>query len=228
MKRLLLPLLLFPCLAPAQTVRQAGYWGRLYLRTHFGPRLTLHSEADERRFAWPDGQWQFITHQHLHYRLSPTWDAALGGTGSWQPQKGISVPERRVFEEVTATLPLPGRLRLMPRLRVEQRWLGHLAGPETADTWQYRLRYRGRLQLDYQINTTWKFRASDELLLNPDSFDQNRLYAGAERQLGAGFAAELGYLFIWQQRPANAGYYARDVLRLTLFKDLILPTARAN
>lgn len=225
MKRLLLPLLLLPCLAPAQTVRQAGYWGRLYLRTHFGPRLTLHSEVDERRFAWPSGQWQLITHQHLHYRFSPTWDGALGGSLSWQVQKGISVPERRVFEEITATLPLSGRLRLMPRLRVEQRWLGPPPGSETA-AWQYRLRYRGRLQLEYQLNDTWKFRTSNELMLNPDSFDQNRLYAGAERQLGAGLAAELGYLFIWQQRPANAGYYARDVLRLTLFKDFNLPAAR--
>ena len=225
MKRLLLPLLLLPCFAPAQTVRQPGYWGRLYLRTHLSPHLTLHSEVDERRFAWPGGQWQLISHQHLHYRFSPTWDAALGCTLSWQPQKGIVVPERRVFEEITATLPLPGRLRLLPRLRVEQRWLGQLAGTELTGTWQYRLRYRGRLQLEYPLTSAWKIRASDELLLNSDSFDQNRLYAGAERQLGAGFAAELGYLFIWQQRPASAGYYARDVLRLTVFKDLFGPPA---
>ena len=95
-----------------------------------------------------------------------------------------------------------------------------------ANTWQFRLRYRGRLQLDYQLNSTWKFRTSDELLLNADSFDQNRLYAGAERQLGAGFAAELGYLFIYQRRAANAGYYARDVLRLTLAKDISVLATR--
>ncbi|GAA4048728.1 hypothetical protein GCM10022409_39050 [Hymenobacter glaciei] len=226
MKLLSVLLLLLPVLAPAQTAHQQAYWLRLMVRTRLAPRLTLHSEFDERRFVFPDQQWQFITHQHLHYRASPVWDAALGGTLSWQPQKGISVPERRVFEEVTATLPLPGRLRLVSRLRVEQRWLGQLAGSDLADTWQYRLRYRGRLQLDYQLNATWKFRASDELLLHPDSFDQNRLYAGAERQLGAGFAAELGYLHIWQQRPAGAGYYARDVLRLTLYKDLSALAAR--
>ena len=219
--------LLLPVLAPAQTTHQQAYWVRLMVRTRLAPRLTLHSEFDERRFAWPDKQWQFITHQHLHYRASPMWDAALGGTLSWQPQKGIPVPERRIFEEVTAALPLPGGWRLTPRLRVEQRWLGQLANAtDIVDNWQYRLRYRGRLQLDYQLNPNWKFRTSNELLLNADSFDQNRLYAGAERQLGAGFAAELGYLRIWQQRPAGAGYYARDVLRLTLCKDLSLLAAR--
>ena len=225
MKRLIPMLLLLPMLAPAQTLRQQGYWGRLYLRTRLTPRLTLHSELDERRFAWPSGQWQLISHQHLHYRFSPTWDAALGGSLSWQPQKGITVPERRVFEEVTAALPLSGRLRLLPRLRAEQRWLGPLAGTEPAGAWQRRLRCRARLQLEYQLNAAWKLRTSDEVMLNTDSFDQNRLCAGAERQLGAGFAAELGYFFIWQQRPANAGYYARDVLRLTVFKDLSGPLA---
>ncbi|OGX91292.1 DUF2490 domain-containing protein [Hymenobacter coccineus] len=226
MKSLLLLLLFLPLLAPAQTVHQQGYWGRAFLRTRLSERLTLHSEFDERRFAWPGGQWQFITHQHLHYRFSPTWDGALGGTLSWQPQGGVVVPERRIFEEATATLPLPGRLRLMPRLRVEQRWLRQLAGPDLTDEWLHKLRFRTRLQLDYHFTANWKIRASDELMLNTDSFDQNRLYAGAERQLGAGWAAELGYLFIYQRRGPNAGYNDRDVLRLTLFKDISLLAAR--
>lgn len=217
-------LLLLPLLAPAQTLHQQGYWVRAFLRTRLSERITLHSEFDERRFVRPGGQWQFITHQHLHYRMSPTWDAALGGTLSWQPQNGVAVPERRIFEEATATLPLPGRLRLMPRLRVEQRWLRQVAGPDLTDEWLYKLRFRTRLQLDYHLNSAWKFRVSDELLLNTTSFDQNRLYAGAERQLGAGWAAELGYLFLYQRRSNNAGYYDRDVLRLTIFKDLPLAT----
>ncbi len=224
--KLLLLLLLLPLLAPAQTVHQQGYWARAFLRTRLSERLTLHSEFDERRFAWPDGQWQFITHQHLHYRVSPTWDTALGGTLSWQPQNGVAVPERRIFEEATATLPLPGRLRLMPRLRLEQRWLRQLAGTDLTDEWLYKPRFRTRLQLDYHFTTTWKIRASDELMLTTDSFDQNRLYAGVERQLGAGWAAELGYLFIYQCRNNNAGYYDRDVLRFTIFKDLSLAVAR--
>ncbi|GAC1594266.1 MAG: hypothetical protein NVS3B25_16870 [Hymenobacter sp.] len=222
----LLPLLFLPLLAPAQTVHQQGYWGRLYLRTQLSKRLTLHQEVDERRFAFPDGQWQFITHHHLHFRASPAWDAALGSTYSRQPQRGTNVPEWRLFTEATNTLPLSGRLRLQSRLRVEQRWLRPAAAPDAADAWTPRLRYRGRLQFDFAASPAWKLRASNELLLNSDSFDQNRLYAGAERQLGAGFAAELGYLRIWQRRPAQAGFYDRDVLRLTLTKDLSLVAAR--
>ncbi|MDJ0367889.1 DUF2490 domain-containing protein [Hymenobacter sp. H14-R3] len=181
-------LLLLPLLAPAQTTHQQGYWVRAFLRARLSERLTLHSEFDERRFAWPGGQWQFITHQHLHYRVSPTWDTALSGTLPWQPQNGVAVPERRIFEEATATLLLPGHLRLLPRLRMEQRWLRQLAGPDLTEEWLCKLRFRSRLQLDYQFTTTWKIRVSDELMLATNSFDQNRLYAGAEHQLGASWA----------------------------------------
>ena len=68
----------------------------------------------------------------------------------------------------------------------------------------------------------WKARTSNEVLVTRGGFDQDQLYAVVERQLGAGFATELGYLHIWQQRPADLGYYGRDVLRLTLVKDLSL------
>ena len=54
MKYLLPLLMLLPLLAPAQTLRQQGYWGRLYLRTRVGEQLTLHTEVEERRFVFPD------------------------------------------------------------------------------------------------------------------------------------------------------------------------------
>ena len=222
MKFLLPLLLLFLLLAPAQTLQQQGYWARLYLRTHVGKQLTLHTDAEERRFVFPDRQWQFITNHHLHFRASPIWDVALGGTYLCQPLRGVSVPERRVFEEASATLPLPNQFRFQTRLRVEQRWLGQLVGTDLSPDWAYATRYRGRLQLEWFLNPVWKLRTSNEVMVNSGGFDQDQLYAIVERQLGSGFATELGYLHIWQQRPANLGYYDRDVLRLTLVKDLLL------
>ena len=225
--KFLWPLLWFlPLLAPAQTLHQQGYWVRLYLRTHVGKRLTLHSDVEERRFVFPDRQWQFITNHHLHFRVSPVWDVALGGAYLSQPLRGVSVPERRVFEETSATLPLPNHFRLQTRLRVEQRWLGQLVGTDLSSDWTYATRYRGRLQLEWSLSPVWKVRTSNEVMVNRDGFDQDQLYAIAERQLGAGFATELGYVHIWQRRPASLGSYGRDVLRLTLVKDLWLLAAK--
>lgn len=225
--RFLLPLLLLlPLLVPAQTQHQQGCWGRLSLRTHVGQRLTLHTEAEERRFVFPDRQWLFITNHHLHFRASPVWDTALGSSYLRQSQRGVSVPERRLFEEVSATVPLPNHLRLQTRLRVEHRWLGQVVGPDLSDDWAYATRFRGRLQLEWLLSPGWKVRTSNEVLVNNGAFDQDQLFAVAERQLGAGFTTELAYLHIWQQRQASPGYYARDVLRLTLAKELWLLSAK--
>ena len=226
MKFLLPLLLLLPLLAPAQTLHQQGYWARLYLRTHVGKRLTLHTDVEERRFVLPDRQWLFITNHHLHYRVSPVWDVALGGAYLSQAQRGLSVPERRGFEEISATLPLLNQFRFQTRLRVEQRWLGQVVGSELSNEWSYATRYRGRLQLEWLLSPVWKVRTSNEVLMYRSGFDQDQLSVIAERQLGAGFATELGYLHIWQQRAANLGYYGRDVLRVTLVKDLWLFAAK--
>ena len=172
--KFVLPFLLrLPLLAPAQTLHQQGYWARLYLRTHVSKWLTLHTEAEERRFINPDRQWQFITNHHLHFRASPVWDVALGGTYLRQPQRGVSVPERRVSEEISATLPLFNRFRMQTRLRMEQRWQGQLVGTDLAPEWAYATRYRGRFQLEWLLSPLWKVRTSNEVMVSRGAFDQD-------------------------------------------------------
>jgi hypothetical protein len=203
------------------TSHQQGYWLRSYLRVKLTPRWTWHTEVDERRYIRPDKQWQLIAHQHLHYRIALPLEVALGGTYSRQPQtSALVLPEWRVFEEATYTIPISTNVRLHNRLRVEQRWLATAAEGQRTEAWEFRQRVRYRVQADWQTTPRWKLRAADELMLNTDSFDQNRVYAAAEFQVRPGLAAELGYLHIYQRRFHRAEYYQRDALRLTLSKDL--------
>ena len=217
---LLLPLARLAC---GQTRHEQGYWLRGYLRVKLSERWTWHSELDERRLLKPDQQWQLITHHHLHYRVARPLDVALGGSYSRQPPAsgGYTLQEWRGFGEATLTTPLSPKLRLQNRLRLEQRWI-EPAATELSGRCEARGRLRYRLQTDWQLSPTWKLRASDEIMFHPDRFDQNRVYAGLERQLGAGFGAELGYLWFYQRRYRRPDYFDRNVLRLTLFKDLNL------
>lgn len=221
--RFLLLLLLLARPGAGQTLHQQGYWVRAYLRVKLTERWTWHSELDERRLLRPHRQWQLITHHHLHYRLVQPLDVGLGVSYSRQPPAsgGYTLQEWRGFGEATLTTPLGPKVRLQNRLRLEQRWLEPTAA-EQPRPWDTRGRLRYRLQADWLPATGWKLRVSDELLLHPDRFDQNRLYAGVERQLGAGFAAELGYLWFYQRRYRRPDYFDRDVLRFTLFKDIDL------
>ena len=214
-------LLLTAQLAAGQTTHQGGYWVRGYMRVQLAKRWAWHSELDERRLLMPDRQWQLITHHHLHYRLLAPLDVALGGTYSRQPPAvgNGGLPEWRVFTEATLSTLLSPQIRLQNRLRTEQRWLAR--STEQYTTWDTRQRFRYRFQVDWQKFAGWKMRASDEIMFHPDSFDQNRLYAGVERQLGAGFAAELGYLWVYQRRYHLSQYFDRHILRLTLFKDVV-------
>ena len=222
--RFFLLILLLPLahLASGQTTHEQGYWLRAYLRVHLTDRWTWHSELDERRLLSPARQWQLITHHHLHYRLARPLDVGLGTSYSRQPPAsgGYTLQEWRGFLETTLTSTLSPKLRLQNRLRLEQRWIEPAA--EQPGPWESRGRLRYRLQADWQLTPAWKLRASDEILFHPDQFDQNRVYAGLERQLGAGFAAELGYLWFYQHRYHRPDYFSRDVLRFTLFKDLNL------
>jgi Protein of unknown function (DUF2490) len=220
---LLLILLPLAHLASGQTTHERGYWLRAYLRVQLSERWAWHSELDERRLLSPGRQWQLITHQHLHYRLARPLDVGLGLSYSRQPPAsgGRALQEWRGFGEATLTTPLSSRVRLQNRLRLEQRWLEPTAAEQPVP-WESRGRLRYRVQADWQLTPAWKLRASNEILFHPDQFDQNRVYAGIERQIGAGFAAELGYLWFYQHRYRRPDYFSRDVLRLTLFKDLQL------
>lgn len=221
--------LLLPAVLPAvgQTTHQSGYWLRGYVRVQLSERWVWHSELDERRLLAPDRQWQLITHHHVHYRLLAPLEVAVGGTYSRQPPAvgNGGLPEWRVFTETTLTNGLSSRVRLQSRLRAEQRWLNQAV--EQGGTWSTRQRYRYRVQLDWQKSSAWKLRASNEVMFHPDSFDQNRLYAGVERKLGAGFATELGYLWVYQRRYHRPEYFDRQVLRLTLFKDFAFHNSKS-
>ncbi|MBO3270370.1 DUF2490 domain-containing protein [Hymenobacter defluvii] len=212
--------------AGAQTVHQQGYWTRAYLRLKVSPHWTWHSEVDERRFVNPDQQWQFITHQHVHYRLTPTLDAGVGGTYSRQSQSTVTIPEYRLFGETSWTIPLSAAVRLQQKLRVEQRWIQQVRDRHLIDDYTTPVRFRYRVQGEWQPHPRWRLRLFDEFMVSMHDFDQNRLYAGAEYQLGTGFAAELGYMKLWQNRLLRPDNYNRDVLRFTLYKDVTLLTAR--
>jgi len=223
---LLVLLLTMAASAVGQTVHQQGYWLRAYLRLKVGPHWAWHSEVDERRFIQPDQQSQFITHQHVHYRLSATLDVGLGGTYSRQSQSPLTVPEFRLFGETSWTLPLSQKVRLQQRLRVEQRWVQQVRDRQLVDAYATPVRVRYRVQGEWQLYPRWRLRLYDEVMVSAHDFDQNRLYAGAEYQLGAGFSGELGYLKLWQNRLLRPDNYNRDVLRFTLYKDVNLLAAR--
>ncbi len=202
-----------------QTTYQHAYWTRLYIRVKFNDKWSWQTEADNRRFFGENQQLQFIAHTHVHRKLGKIFETSLGFTFSEVWQGNLPVPELRSFQEFYIFQPLNSRLRLSHRIRTEQRWFRKYTNEALTEGYNFKFRFRYMLRLDYKIGEKWVLKANDELMYHHDDFDQNRIYGGVEYKFKKDLSLEIGYLKAYQKRANNKGYFDRDNLRVTVYKD---------
>ena len=225
-------LFLVPCFVYAQsktTTHQNLFWMRLMVQSSLSKRLYLVNEIDNRRFFEANTQHHTIQHNHLHFRVKPNFDVALGQTFSWQnPQFPnatmiLTVPEVRSFQELNATQMISSKIAFSTRLRVEERFVRKNNGIELLDGHNFNMRYRFKLQYQFWLGKNKKdnLKLSNELMVNSGAnvnfFDQNRLYLGFEHNFTKKLSVEIGYLRWYQQRTQFDTYFQRDIVRFTLF-----------
>lgn len=206
----------------SQTTHQNTYWTRLYTRVKLNDKMSWQTEADNRRFLSENQQLQFIAHTHLHRKFSKITEGSLGFTYSTVWQGNLPVPELRPFQEFYFYQPLTHRLRLSHRIRTEQRWFHNYSSENLVGGYNFKFRFRYRPQLDYKITDKWALKLNDEIMYHHDDFDQNRIYGAVEYKFKTDLSLEIGYLKILQKRANNKGYFDRDNLRVTIYKDFIV------
>jgi hypothetical protein len=216
-------------LAQDNVTRQNLYWGRLMLQTNIDKRFFLINEIDNRRFFEGNTQHHTIQHNHLHFRLKPTIDVAVGQTFSWQDPQfvdakvKVTVPEIRPFQELNAIQKISSRVIFASRIRIDERFIHKNNGTELESGYNFNMRYRLRFQYQFLLwkNKNANIKLSDELMVNSGKntnfFDQNRLYLAYEHSFNKKLSAELGYLRWYQQRQQFDTYFQRDIVRLTIF-----------
>jgi hypothetical protein len=192
----------------------------------------LVTEIDHRRFYEGNTQHHTIQHNHLHLRINPSVDVAIGQTFSWQDSQfpdaiiKLTVPEIRPFQEVNAVQKINKKVVFSTRVRIDERFIRKNDGVQLLEGYNFNMRYRLRLQYQFFL---WKkqnanLKISDELMVNSGKnvnfFDQNRVYIAYEHNFTKKFSAELGYLRWYQQRAQFDTYFQRDIVRLTLFKKI--------
>lgn len=205
----------------SQTTHQQAYWTRIFVRVKLNDKWSWQTEADNRRFFGQNKQLQFIVHTHLHRKLSKNTEGSVGFTFSEVWQGNLPVPELRPFQEFYIFQHLTHHLRLSHRIRTEQRWFHNYQNTVLTDGYNFRFRVRYMLRFDYKLSDKWIVKANDEIMTHTDDFDQNRIYGGIEYKLTKDLSLEMGYLKVLQKRAANKGYFDRDNLRVTLYKDFI-------
>ena len=224
MKNFLLPIvLIFNTLSlKSQTVHQQAYWTRLYVRVKLNDKWSWQTEADNRRFFGENQQLQFIAHTHVHRKFTKTTEGSIGFTFSEVWQSNLPVPELRPFQEFYIFQPLNSRLRLSHRIRTEQRWFHNYKNDALTEGYNFKFRFRYMLRLEYKMSEKWGLKINDELMYHTDDFDQNRIYGAVEYKFRKDLSLEIGYLKVLQKRANNKGYFDRDNLRVTVYKDFSL------
>jgi hypothetical protein len=230
--------ILFSGLAFGQstTTHQSLYWIRYYNQTQLNSKYTLHIELDERRLIDPAMQFQFFAHAHLHRRFSKSIDVAAGftyATTNSSKNPNLAVPELRPFQEINFSHPISKKIQLQFRYRLDERFIHNNNRLELQDGYNFFFRHRFRIQASitlkkYESGRSIIAKLSDEIMLNQgsgaaNSFDQNRIYAGVEFQFNKNWSVELGYLNLYQS-ASGGDYFARDIIRCTVFHRLFLLT----
>jgi hypothetical protein len=222
-----------------QITHESFYWTRYYNQIAFGDRWTWHNEIDERRFFKNNEHLHIIAHSRVHYKILPKVELGAGFTYSLQKNKDpnlmstLDIPELRPNQEISYSNSISKRWKLQQRFRIDERFFRKNDGHNLTDGYDFNFRFRYRMQAAFRINkeeieksTTLK--VADEIMLNTgkkivyNTFDQNRIYAALEQGLSQSFSVELGYMYLYQQRPAAYHFFERDIIRLTIFQKIKL------
>lgn len=231
----------FSFFAAAQNTKkittQQLFWVRYYNQFSINKKWSLHTELDNRMFIPELKQHQFLIRIQGRYKISTTVEAGAGFVYFLQsPQEpgstsSLVVPELRPQQDITLKQSF-SKLNLSHRYLLEERYFRNNDGKKLMDGYRFNYRFRYRLQADFLIwkkqNKELKGVVNDEILLNfgknitANTFDQNRIYAGAQLVPSKNMAFELGYMHWFQERASGADFYNRHIIRCSIYHKLSL------
>jgi len=220
---------------------QSLLWTRYSNQLSINEKWALHTEFDNRIFIAPVQENTFVFRIHGRYRINNALDVGAGyayfNVTTQDPEMtyDFKVPEYRLQQDITWRQEY-GDFGINQRFQVDERFIHNSNKDELlpGTTFNWRLRYR--LQGEYTFwkkgNQYWKANIYDEIMINvgknivKNTFDQNRFYLGLQCGATKNIALELGYMNSFQQRSSGVDYYARDIIRFTVFHKINLKGKR--
>lgn len=153
------------------------------------------------------------------------------------PQEGhtdVGRPEHRPWQQMQWHNRFP-KLRLMQYLRLEERFRRKIKdNDELADGYNFNWRTRYNVLLNFAFNQkpfapgTVSYFVNDEVHINfgkeiiYNSFDQNRLFAGAQYHTNSSDVLQVGVMYLYQQLASGNRYRHIYAPRISYFQNLDL------
>ena len=210
---------------PAKQVnQQAQVWLSLNTTARVSDHWGLVGDVHVRRNDFLEDPSFYLVRVGAHRWLAQSLAVTLGYAHMWVAPEDDGhtwTNEDRIYEQVQYASTL-GRVRLLHRLRNEQRWrqeveddvlTGHRAFTD-------RVRYLFSLTIPLSVRPSVpSLVVSDEILvqLGPEivanTFDQNRLFLGVKKALSRVWSFDLGYMLVYQEKSSGYQYDLNHTLR---------------
>jgi hypothetical protein len=219
---------LFPAVVRGQTSddtrTQYQFWWSLNSTLRFSESLGAVADVHIRRtdfMANPSFNFVRVGGQ---YWLTERLTLVVGYAHLWQapgePGWTTWTQEDRVYQQLQYVSGR-GRVGLLQRLRVEQRWKDAVADDQLTGEHLFSNRIRYLFSVTAQVSPNRNVPAlviSDEIHASfgpqvANNFDQNRLFGGIKQRVTGSLSFDLGYMMVYQQKPTGSRHDLNHTLR---------------
>ena len=232
MKSGLAPVLCVAALAPpatAQSAReineQTQFWWSVNSTSRISDRFGAVLDFHIRRNNFISDPSFYLLRFGAHSWLGKDLAVTLGYAHNWvapaEPDWATWTEENRIYQQIQYSN-LLGRVRILHRLRNEQRWQQKVENDVLTGENKFsdRVRYLASANIPLsEKDSVPSLVVSDEILLQFGSeivlntFDQNRFFVGVKQKLPRDWSFDLGYMLVYQQKASGYQYDLNHTVR---------------
>lgn len=226
---------LLPVSAQKKVRHQQQLWYGYYNSLTFNEKWSVKSEIQERHFINPTAQHQLLFRADLEYKFVENWNVLFGGAFFLQSPNDPNSESDLMVPELRPNIGFNNKqqysfLSVCHRYKAEARFFHDIENGELTGGYRFS-NFRFRYQLGFDIPLLKEkiiLKLKDEIMLNvgnkivKNTFDQNRIYLGVNYVLNPSFSVEAGYMNWFQQQKSSVDYYNRNIIRFSLYHNLIL------
>lgn len=227
---------MFPAVAQKSFETREQTWLGYFNQTRFSKRSGIWIDLHHRRTGSfiEDGALNIARLGYTYYLTDQVRVTAGYAYAYRYPIEGNpGLGEHRPWQQIQ-WFDKKAHFNLMQWFRVEERYQPTVSGGEETGSYAFNWRFRYNFALTFplkghvvQAKTPFLF-FNNEVHVNAGKrivnnyFDQNRLFLGFGYQFSSHVNAHLGYMYVFQQRPAGNEYLNIHAIRLFLFHNIDL------
>lgn len=225
--------------AQKNVTHQQQLWYGYYNSLTFNEKWSLKSEIQERQFINPSAQHQLLFRTDLEYKLVKNWTALFGGAFFLQSPNDPHSESDLVVPELRPNIGFNNKkkgssITVYHRYKAEARFFHDVANSELTGGYRFsNFRFRYQLGFDFPVlkkdnKEKITVKLKDEVMFNvgnkivKNTFDQNRIYLALHYVVNSAISVEAGYMNWFQQQKTGVDYYHRDIIRFSLYHNLIV------